>query len=191
MISLFRFTLGALLLGLSTLATSATYVIDTQGQHAFVQFKISHLGYSWLLGRFDRFEGTFDYDPANPGASKVDVTIDTSSVNSNHAERDKHLRSEDFLFVEKYPGARFVSTRVEAVNADEARIVGNLTLRGVTREIVIDAHRIGGGEDPWGGYRQGFEGRTSFRLKDFGIPKYLGPASETVELYLSLEGVRK
>src|SRR5690554_7090332 len=91
-------------------AQAADYVIDTDGAHAFVQFKISHLGYSWLLGRFNDFEGTFSYDEANPSAAKVDVTIDIASLDSNHAERDKHLRSGDFFDVEKYPQAKFVST---------------------------------------------------------------------------------
>src|SRR5690554_3610063 len=97
-------TLGA------TSAQAADYVIDTKDAHAFVQFKISHLGYSWLLGRFNDFEGTFSYDEADPSAAKVDVTINVASVDSNHAERDKHLRSADFFNVSKYPKATFVST---------------------------------------------------------------------------------
>ncbi len=151
---------------------SGTYAFDTQGTHQFVTFKISHLGYSWLYGRFNDFDGEFTYDADNPENSSVSVTIDTSSVDSNHAERDKHLRSEDFLYVSEFPEATFKSKRVVVDEAGEADIIGDLTLRGVTREITLDAELVGHGEDPpWGGgYRMGFEAETELRLKDFGIP---------------------
>ncbi|GAA3949921.1 YceI family protein [Allohahella marinimesophila] len=170
---------------------AAEYLIDTKDAHAFVQFKIQHLGYSWLLGRFNDFSGSFNFDEKNPEKSSVKVEIDTGSIDSNHAERDKHLRSDDFLDVQKYPKATFVSTSVKKTGEDKAEITGDLTLRGVTKEIVIDANRIGGGDDPWGGYRQGFEGTTTLTLDDFGVPKDLGPASQTVEMYLSIEGIRQ
>ena len=170
---------------------SADYRIDTKGAHAFVQFKISHLGYSWLLGRFNKFKGDFSYDENNPGASKVSVRIETASVDSNHAERDKHLRSEKFLDSSKYPEARFVSTGFSESGNGKAILRGNLTLHGVTKPIVIDVQHIGHGKDPWGGYRRGFEGTTTLALKDFGIDYDLGPASANVEIYLSIEGIRK
>ena len=170
---------------------AADYVMDTEGAHAFVQFKISHLGYSWLYGRFNTFEGTFSFDEANPSASKVSVSINTSSIDSNHAERDKHLRGDDFLDVSKYSQATFVSTSVKDQGDGKAAIHGDFTLRGVTKPIVIDAAFIGAGNDPWGGYRSGFSGKTSFKLKDFGIPKNLGPASEEIEIFISIEGVRQ
>lgn len=170
---------------------SGTYQFDTEGRHQFITFKISHLGYSWLYGRFNDFDGEFTYDAENPQNSSVSVTVDTDSVDTNHAERDKHLRSEDFLYVSEYPEATFESTRIELDDNGEADIVGNLTLRGVTREITLDAEMIGHGEDPWGGYRMGFEAETELRLKDFGIPMNLGKASETVELEISVEGIRQ
>ena len=172
-------------------ASAADYVIDMKGAHASVNFRVKHLGFSWLVGRFDKFSGTFAFDDKNPDASKVKVEIDTASVNSNHAERDKHLRSEDFLDVAKFPTATFESTSVKASGPDKATITGKLTLRGVTKDVTIDATRIGGGEDPWGGYRDGFEGTTKFALADFGVPKDLGPASKEVELTLHVEGVRQ
>lgn len=171
-------------------AAAANYVIDMKGAHASINFRIKHLGYSWLTGRFDAFSGSFSFDDKNPAASKVNVEIDTTSVNSNHAERDKHLRSADFLDVAQFPKATFVSKSVKA-DGDNATIVGDLTLRGVTKEVTIDAKRIGGGADPWGGQRQGFEGSTSFALKDFGIKKDLGPAAQVVELTLNVEGVQQ
>lgn len=170
---------------------SGTYQFDTEGRHQFITFRISHLGYSWLYGRFNDFDGEFTYDAENPENSSVSVTVDTGSVDSNHAERDKHLRSEDFLYVSEYPEATFESTKVVVGDDGEADIVGDLTLRGVTREITLDAEMVGHGEDPWGGYRMGFEAETELRLKDFGIPMDLGKASETVELEISVEGIRQ
>ena len=176
---------------LSSLAQAADYVIDTKGSHAFVQFRIQHLGYSWLYGRFNEFDGTFSFEDAKPEASKIEVTINTASVDSNHAERDKHLRSDDFLDVEKFPKARFVSTRVEPNGEGKATVYGKLTLKDVTKEIALDVHKIGEGKDPWGGYRAGFQGSTKFALKDFNIMKDLGPLSQEVEMILSIEGIRQ
>ncbi|MBM7423402.1 YceI family protein [Spongiibacter marinus] len=180
---------AALLIGLSGNLHATEYKIDTAGAHAFIQFKIKHLGYSWLHGRFDDFEGRFSYDPKKPEDSDVTVVIDTASVNSNHAERDKHLRGKDFLNVEKYPQARFESTAFIPKGNGKAELKGELTLHGVTREISIDVTEIGGGKDPWGGYRQGFTGTTEFALKDFGIDFDLGPASRTVQMILDIEGI--
>lgn len=170
---------------------SGTYAFDKEGAHQFITFKISHLGYSWLYGRFNDFDGEFVYDAENPENSTVNVTIDTASVDSNHAERDKHLRSEDFLHVGEFPQATFKSKRVVVDDDGEADIIGDFTLRGVTREITLEAEMLGHGEDPWGGYRMGFEAETEFRLKDFGIPMDLGEASETVEIKISIEGIRQ
>ncbi|UFQ98082.1 YceI family protein [Pseudomonas wenzhouensis] len=186
--------LAALVLGSALMggqAMAADYAIDKQGQHAFVNFKISHLGYSWLYGTFKDFDGTFSYDAANPEASKVNVTLKTASVDTNHAERDKHLRSADFLNVSKHDTATFESTSVKSTGEGSADVTGNLTLNGVTKPVVIAAKFIGEGQDPWGGYRAGFEGTTTLKLKDFDITKDLGPASESVELIISIEGIRK
>lgn len=172
-------------------AQATDYVIDTQGAHAFVQFKISHLGYSWLYGRFNTFSGDFSYDAGKLTDAKIQLTIDTNSIDSNHAERDKHLRNADFLNTSKYPKATFASTKVVPKEGDTFDLHGNLTLNGVTKEVVIAAEKIGEGQDPWGGYRAGFAGTTEFKLKDFGINYDLGPASTTVYLDLSVEGVRK
>jgi polyisoprenoid-binding protein YceI len=185
-------TIGAcLLLSLAGMAQAADYLIDTKGAHAFIQFHIKHLGYSWLIGRFNTFKGDFSYDEADPEAARVAVTIDTASIDSNHAERDKHLRNEDFLDVGRYPEARFVSTGYRAIGDDRGELRGDLTLHGVTRPITIDVTHIGAGPDPWGGHRRGFEGRTSFALADFGIDYKLGPASKDVHLWLGVEGIRR
>lgn len=176
---------------LSMTAQAADYIIDTKGAHAFIQFKIKHLGYSWLYGRFDDFSGKFTYDAAKPEASKVNVTINTKSINSAHAERDKHLRGKDFLNVAKYPKASFSSTSFKPLGNGKFEMKGNLTLHGVTKNITIDVAEVGGGKDPWGGVRQGFSGTTTIALKDFGINYNLGPASTHVDLILDVEGIRQ
>lgn len=186
--------LAALVLGSALIggqAMAADYAIDKQGQHAFVNFKISHLGYSWLYGTFKDFDGKFSFDAANPEASKVSVTLKTASVDTNHAERDKHIRSADFLNASKHATATFESTSVKSTGEGTADVTGNLTLNGVTKSVVIAAKFIGEGKDPWGGYRAGFEGTTTLTLKDFDISMDLGPASQTVELIISVEGVRQ
>ncbi|MEM5551472.1 YceI family protein [Pseudoalteromonas neustonica] len=182
---------AATLFGAST-AHAADYVIDTQGAHAFVNFKIKHLGYSWLHGRFNTFNGGFNYDSANPNASQIMVNIETKSIDSNHAERDKHLRGKDFLNVDKFPQASFKSTSIVFdAKGDEAKVTGDFTLHGVTKSITFEIDKIGEGKDPWGGYRVGFEGETSLKLADFGIDYNLGPASTHVDIGLFIEGIRK
>jgi len=181
---------AALVLSASAV-NAAEYVIDTKGAHAFVNFKIKHLGYSWLHGRFNTFDGEFNYDAEKPNASQIMVNIDTTSLDSNHAERDKHLRGKDFLNVDKYPTATFKSTNITFNNDDSGKVTGDFTLHGVTKSITFDIDKIGEGQDPWGGYRVGFEGETSLKLSDYGINYNLGPASTHVDIGLFFEGIRK
>jgi polyisoprenoid-binding protein YceI len=181
----------ALLALFSIGATASEYIIDKKGMHAFINFKVSHLGYSWVMGRFNDFDGSFSYDEKNPKNSKIKVTINTKSVDSNHAERDKHLKGEDFLNVKKYPQASFISTSFTPKEKNKATLKGKFTLNGTTKDISIDVKKIGEGKDPWGGYRIGFEGTTSFVMADFGIKKNLGPASKKVHLHFVLEGIKK
>lgn len=178
-------------LAMPAMAVAENYTIDTEGAHAFIQFRIQHLGYSWLYGRFNDFAGRFTYDVDDPSKSYTEVVIKTASLDSNHAERDKHLRGDEFLDVDKHPEARFVSTAYEEHGDGKATLQGELTLHGVTRPVTIAVESIGHGPDPWGGYRRGFHGTTILKLKDFGIDYDLGPASTTVELILSVEGIRR
>ncbi len=168
-------------------AMAADYKIDTKGAHASINFKASHIGFSWLLGRFNNFEGSFSYDPEKPEASKISVVIDTASVDSNHAERDKHLRTDDFLDVSKYPKAKFVSTKITPKGDDKFEVVGDFTMHGVTKSITIDAVKVGEGKDPWGGYRLGFAGTTKINMGDFNFKKNYGD----VYLDLHIEGIRQ
>ena len=176
---------------LSPLAQAAEYIVDYQGAHASINFKIQHLGYSWLTGRFNEFEGKFNYDKTKPSSANIEVKINTASIDSNHAERDKHLRGSDFLNVSKFPQASFVSTKIEELGSKKLKVTGDLTLHGVTKSVVIDAEKLGEGSDPWGGYRAGFAGTTRIALADYGITYNLGPASTHVELELHVEGIRQ
>jgi len=163
---------------------AAQYKVDST--HSFVEFRIQHLGYSWLYGRFNDVSGEFSYDAAKPGSSNFSVEIATNSVDTNHAERDKHLRGKDFLEVNKYSKATFKSNRF-----DGSTLEGVLTLHGVSKTIKIDVTKVGEGKDPWGGYRAGFIGTVAFKKSDFGIDYKLGPASEMIEFELGIEGIRK
>jgi len=169
------------------------YIIDTKGQHAFIQFKIKHLGYSWLLGSFERFSGSFHYDAGHPENNRVRITIKTASINTNHAERDKHLRSDEFFDTSHYPKATFVSTGYTDQGNDTGILKGVLNLHGVSKKVSIRVHQIGAGPDPWGGFRRGFEGTTTLYLPDyrFARGKMLGPVAHNVEMYFSIEGVRQ
>ena len=182
-------TLTAILaLSASHLVNAADYVLDTKGAHAFINFKASHLGYSWLTGRFNKFDGKFSYDADKLSASKIEVTIDTSSVDSNHAERDKHLRSDDFLSVKDFPTAKFVSTKIVDKGNNKVEVQGNFTLHGVTNPIVIDAVKIGEGKDPWGGYRAGFAGTTTIDVADYN---FKAAWAGKIQLELLIEGIRQ
>lgn len=180
---------GAALVLTASAAFAADYKLDPA--HSFVEFKISHLGFSTMDGRFNDVSGTFTYDPeAGESAQAITVVVPTESIDTNHAERDKHLRSADFLNVAEFPEARFESTGFTGTESGGV-MTGTLTLHGVTKPIEIAVTKIGEGKDPWGGYRAGFTGTTTIKRSDFDMPYDLGPAAETVDLTLMIEGVRQ
>ena len=187
------FIVGLMSLANIRAAQAEYYVLDIEGTHAFIQFKIKHLGFSWLYGQFNHFSGHFNYDEANPSASKVNITIDTNSLDSNHAKRDKHLRGEDFLDVKKFPTSTFLSTSFKEIGEGKAVLQGNLTLHGVTKSITLNIDHMGHGKDPWGGYRRGFYGVTSIKPAEFGLKGMdkLGPHSTELLLEFSMEGIRQ
>ncbi|MDQ6955896.1 MAG: YceI family protein, partial [Mariprofundaceae bacterium] len=149
----------ALGVSMSAQATE-NYAFDIKGQHAFIHFKIKHLGYSWILGEFRTFDGSFSYDEAKPSNNTVRTEINVASLDTNHAERNKHLRSGDFFDVAKFPKASFISTSYKDLGDGKGIMTGKFTLRGITKNIQLDVTQIGTGKDPWGGYRRGFEART-------------------------------
>ncbi|MBL4775524.1 MAG: YceI family protein [Mariprofundus sp.] len=191
-----KYLLAALLLGMAVALpaqAAENYAFDIKGQHAFIQFKVKHLGYSWLIGNFNTFNGSYTYDEKNPQNNSVQVDIDVASVFSNHAERDKHLRSADFFDVTKFPKASFVSTSFEDKGDGHGLLHGTFTLRGISKSIIFDVQQIGAGKDPWGGFRRGFSGTATLHLSDYQMLKsnMLGAVAENVELFFSIEGVRQ
>jgi polyisoprenoid-binding protein YceI len=175
-------------IALSGAANAAEYEIDPT--HSFVQFRIQHLGYSWMFGRFNGVAGNFKYDADKPADSAIDVVVDTTTIDTNHAERDKHLRSGDFLNVETHPKASFKTTGYKG-DANGGKLAGVLTVHGVEKPVEIDIKKIGEGADPWGGYRAGFEGTYTMTRKDFGMDYDLGPASASLQLEIGIEGIKK
>ena len=168
---------------------AAEYQIDPT--HSFARFKISHLGVGYVIGGFNTLSGNFTYDPeAGADAQSITVSVDTESVDTNMAERDKHVRSGDYLDVTVHPTATFTSTGFEG-DATGGVMTGDLTFFGTTKPVEVAVTMVGEGKDPWGGFRQGFTGTTILTLADFGYGFDLGPASQTVEMTLDVEGIRQ
>ena len=136
--------------------------------HSSVEFAIRHLMISTVRGRFGGVTGTVELDQ-NEKPTKVDVTIDMTSVDTRQDQRDNHLRSADFFDVEKYPTMRFVSTRIEGDVKGEFKLIGNLTIKDQTREVTLDVTAEGVGNDPWGNYRAGFSAKGKVDRRDFGL----------------------
>ena len=178
----------SLSLTLPVLVQAASYTIDPS--HSFVKFETSHLGISKLSGRFNKIVGKLMFDPAaGDGSQSVEVSIDTNSLDTNWADRDKHLRSGDFFNVEKFTNATFKSTKFSG-DASGGTLTGTLTFLGVSKNIKFPITKIGEGKDPWGGYRVGFEGIYKMTRKDFGMDFNLGPAAEFVDVTLQIEAIK-
>ena len=138
--------------------------------HAEVGFSVRHMMIATVRGRFGAVNGTVIVDEQNPKNSKVDVTIDARSVDTRQEMRDNHLRSPDFFDVEQFPNLHFVSKRIEGdPRKGEFRVIGDLTIRGVTREAELKATLEGEGKDPWGNERAGFSASGKLNRSEFGL----------------------
>lgn len=146
---------------------TATYKIDVP--HSQMNFAVKHMMFSTVRGTFTKFDGTIVVDYDNPANSKVDVTIDASSVDTRDEKRNAHLHSSDFFEVEKYPNLTFKSTRIDFKSDEDFTVYGDLTIRGVTQPVAIEAELTGHGTNPWGADVAGFEGKTKINRKDFGL----------------------
>jgi polyisoprenoid-binding protein YceI len=144
-----------------------TWTIDPS--HSLAEFSVRHMMVSTVKGRFTQLSGSIVFDPEDHSRSSVQAEIATASVSTSDEQRDAHLRSADFFDAEQFPTVRFTSTRIEPVDAERVRVIGDLTIRGTTREVVIDAELNGQGANPWGKQVIGFSGRTSLNRKDFGL----------------------
>lgn len=189
--------LAAVLLAGALSAQAAEYNIDAS--HSDVLFKVKHMGISTVTGSFGEFTGSFDVDPQNVGKTKGSLTIKVNSVNTNNAKRDGHLKSDDFFNAEKYPEIKFVSKAVRNVNMKDstADLVGDLTIRDVTKEIVLKVKGTGIlPRDPWGMERAAFTAtgrinRFDYNLKWNSLIESGGMVvAPDVDLVLAFEGVR-
>jgi polyisoprenoid-binding protein YceI len=150
--------------------TKTTWQIDAT--HSAVELAVKHMMFTTVRGRFKDVKGTIVVDSANPANSTVDVEIAAATLDTGVADRDGHLRSADFLDVENHPTLTFRSKRVEgsfANEGDKFQLTGDLTIRGVTKEVTLDAVYEGTGKDPWGGTRAGIRATTKIDRRDFGL----------------------
>ncbi|MBI3315476.1 MAG: YceI family protein [Candidatus Omnitrophica bacterium] len=175
-------------------AFAATYAVDPD--HSSVSFKVRHL-FSQVQGNFTVFEGTLDYEPGKPETWKAGAVIQTTSIDTHVAERDKHLRSADFFDTEKFPTIEFKSAGVKDATATSAKLEGLFKLHGVEKPIVLDVQIHGVGKDPWGNVRAGFTAKGKINRKDFGLSwnEVLETGQlligEEVEITLEIEGMLK
>jgi polyisoprenoid-binding protein YceI len=149
------------------MTTTTTWNIDAA--HSSINFTIRHMVFSKVRGRFATYSGKLDLDEGDLTRASVDVSIDAASIDTGTAQRDAHLRSADFFDVEQFPELRFRSTRIEQLEPDHYRVIGDLMIRDITREIVLDVEASGTGVDPWGNARLGFIAKTSIERKNFGL----------------------
>ena len=145
---------------------SGDYTIDAS--HSTLAFVARHAMVTKVRGQFNGFEGAAHVDESNPAASKVELTIDASTVDTRSADRDGHLKSGDFFDVETYPQLKFASTEVRR-NGSDWSVTGDLTIKDVTKPVTIEFEQTGSAIDPFGNTRVGFEGATTVNRKDFGL----------------------
>jgi len=183
-------------LALPAFAFASTWTIDPE--HSNVGFKVKHLMVSNVKGSFDKHTGTVEINDKDITKSRVEVSIDTNSINTNVQKRDEHLRSADFFDVAKYPTMTFVSKKVAKAGKDKLKVTGDLTLHGVTRQVVLDVEPISKeSKDPWGNIRRGTAATTKIDRKDFGLTWNKGLETggvlvgDEITITLEIEMIRK
>ena len=137
--------------------------------HSQIQFSVRHMMISNVRGRFENFTGVVEFNEQDPTQSKVDIQIEAASVNTREAQRDGHLKSPDFFNADKYPYLTFKSKRIEKTDATHGRVVGDLTIRDVTKEAVLNVEYAGQAKSPWGTTSAGFSATTKINRKDWGL----------------------
>lgn len=166
-----------------------TYQVDPE--HASVVFKVKHLDVSYVWGRFNQVAGTVVLDEQNPAASRIEIVIQTASVDTGNERRDRHLRSADFFDAEQFPEIRFVSKQMTRKESNLWEVTGDLTLHGVTRPLTVQITKVGEGKDPWGGHRLGGELSLTIKRSDFGMTGMIGPVGDEVTIHVSLEAIKQ
>ncbi len=147
--------------------STETWNIDAS--HSSIHFSIRHLVIAKVRGQFARWSGSFTVDNEDFSRGQVTATIDAASIETGVADRDKHLKSADFFDVAQFPEITFKSTRVENAGKEHWKVIGDLTIHGVTREVTLQVEHSGGAKDPWGNQRLGFSAKTSIERKEFGL----------------------
>jgi polyisoprenoid-binding protein YceI len=142
---------------------------EIQDVHTAAEFCVRHMMITNVRGHFKNIAGTLDFDPTHPERAVAEVTFDAASLWSGQAERDDHLRSEDFLHAQRFPTISFRSTRVEPTARSEYRVTGDLTIRGVTRAVTLDVRYLGQGRSPFDDTRAGFTATGRINRHDFGV----------------------
>ena len=167
-------------------AQAGTWQIDPN--HSAAQFSVRHLGVSTVRGAFTKVSGSATYDTANPSKDTVDVTIDASSIDTRVQMRDNDLRSPNFLDVQKYPTITFKSKQSKATGAGKLQIVGDLTIHGVTKEVVLDVEGPSAQiKDPWGNQRIGASATTKINRNDFGVKGLPGVVGDDISITIDTE----
>ena len=137
--------------------------------HSQIEFSVRHMMISNLRGRFEQFTGTVEFDEGDPTRSTVEVRIEAASIYTKEAQRDGHLKSADFLDAEHYPYLYFKSKRVEKLDDTHGRIIGDLIIRDMTREVVLEVEYAGQAKSPWGTISAGFSATATLNRKDWGV----------------------
>lgn len=171
------------------LAETQNYAIDNS--HSTVLFRIKHLGVSYCYGRFNEIEGKLAFNDGDDAANALEIKIKAASIDSNDKKRDDHLRGPDFFNVKQFPEMTFKSRGFKKAGTGKYKVVGDLTLHGVTKSISVDLDHVGAGKDPWGGERTGFEGSFEIKRSEYGINYMPGGLGEDVRITVSLEGLKK
>ena len=147
--------------------TTQTWQIDSA--HSGIHFSVRHLVIAKVRGQFSRWTGALTVPDGDFAQAIVDVKIDATSIETGVADRDTHLKSSDFFDVEKFPELTFRSRRIEPKGGDRFALTGDLTIRGISREVILDVESAGQTKDPWGNVRAGFAGKTAVDRKEFGL----------------------
>lgn len=137
--------------------------------HSHVQFSVRHMMISTVRGRFNTFSGTVEFDEDNPTSSTVDVVIDVASIDTREQQRDDHLRSPDFFDAANFPDMMFKSKRIEQTGGKNGRMIGDLTIKDITKEMTLDVEYAGQAKSPWGTTNAGFSASGSVDRKEFGL----------------------
>ncbi|GAA5082156.1 YceI family protein [Lysobacter panacisoli] len=185
-----RIALVAALAVASTTAFAAPVTYKIDANHTSVVASWSHFGFSNPIANFGQVDGAITYDPANVGSSKVEVTLPLAGLDSHVVKFDEHLRSADFFDAEKFPTITFKSTKVEAAGDKKLRVFGDLTIKGITRQVVLDTTINKVGEQPMAKRAAaGFDATTTIKRSDFGVDKYAPNVSDNVTIRITTEAV--